>query len=128
MAARGLLSRLTSRDPGRPVDEVTSIVNNLRVLLNTRVGDSLSALGFGVVDFVDHVHNFPNAAASVQKSIRATISEFEPRLCNVRVRAVTSDDPLVLAFEVSARLAGDRKRGLVRVRTQLSHGGRINVE
>ncbi len=128
MGARGLLSRLSSRDPGRPVDEVTSIVNNLRVLLNTRVGDSLSAQGFGVTDFVDLVHEFPYATGTMQKSIRAAISEYEPRLRNVRVRSIPSEDPLTLAFEVSARLAGDRKRGLVRVRTRVSQGGRINVE
>ena len=128
MAARGLLARLASRDPGRSVDEVTSIVNNLRVLLNTRVGDSLSAPDFGVVDFVDLLHEFPQAASTISKSIRAAISEYEPRLRNVRVRAVPSDDPLVLAFEVSARLATDPKRGLVRVRTQVSQGGRVSVE
>lgn len=128
MGARGLLSRLASRDPGRPVDEVTSIVNNLRVLLNTRVGDSLSAMGFGVTDFIDLVHDAPHAAGAMQKSIRAAITEFEPRLRNVRVRNIPSEDPLALAFEVSARLAGDRKRGLVRVRTQVSHAGRIKVE
>ena len=128
MASRGLLSRLASRDPGRRVDEVTSIINNLRVLLNTRVGDSMSAPEFGVVDLVDLVHDFPHAASAVQKSIKHAIAEFEPRLRNVRVRAVESGDPLTLAFEVSARLAGDKKRGLVRVRTQVTHGGRVKVE
>ena len=128
MGARGLLSRLSSRDPGRPIDEVTSIVNNLRVLLNTRVGDSLSAVGFGVADFVDMVHEFPYASGTMQKGIRAAITEYEPRLRNVRVRPIPSEDPLTLAFEVSARLSSDRKRGLVRVQTRVSHGGRIKVE
>ncbi|MCA9704634.1 MAG: type VI secretion system baseplate subunit TssE [Myxococcales bacterium] len=128
MAARGLLSRLASADPSRPVDEVHSIVGNLRAILNTRLGDSMAAKGFGVVDFVDLVHQFPSAAQTIQRSIRNTIAEFEPRLRNVRVRVVDSGDPLSLAFEVSARLVGDKRRGLVRVRTEMSQGGRVKVE
>ncbi|MCH9683669.1 MAG: type VI secretion system baseplate subunit TssE [Deltaproteobacteria bacterium] len=123
-----MLSRLASADPSRPVDEVHSIVGNLRALLNTRLGDSSAARGFGVVDFVDLVHQFPTAAQVVQRSIRSTIAEYEPRLRNVRVRIVASPDPLTLAFEVSARLVGDRRRGLVRVRTEMSQGGRVKVE
>ncbi len=128
MAARGLLSRLASADPSRPVDEVHSIVGNLRAILNTRLGDSMSAKDFGVVDFVDLVHQFPSAAQTIQRSIRNTIAHYEPRLRNVRVRVVDSGDPLSLAFEVSARLVGDKRRGLVRVRTEMSQGGRVKVE
>ncbi|MCX4243016.1 type VI secretion system baseplate subunit TssE [Paraliomyxa miuraensis] len=128
MAARGLLSRLASADPSRPVDEVHSIVGNLRALLNTRLGDSMAAQGFGVVDFVDLVHQFPSAAQVIQRSIRNTVAEFEPRLRNVRVRLVDSGDPLSLAFEVSARMVGDKRKGLVRVRTEMSQGGRVKVE
>lgn len=128
MAARGLLSRLASADPSRPVDEVHSIVGNLRAILNTRLGDSMAAKGFGVVDFVDLVHQFPSAAQTIQRSIRSTVAEFEPRLRNVRVRVVDNGDPLSLAFEVSARLVGDKRRGLVRVRTEMSQGGRVKVE
>lgn len=126
--ARGLLSRLASSDPSRPVDQIHSIVGNLRVLLNTRLGDSMSAQGFGVLDFVDLVHEFPAAGQIIQRSIRDTIATYEPRLRNVRVRLVTSGDPLSLAFEVSARLASDKRRGLVRVRTEMSQGGRVKVE
>lgn len=128
MAARGLLSRLASVDPSRPVDEVHSIVGNLRAILNTRLGDSMSSRDFGVVDFVDLVHQFPSAAQTIQRSIRNTISLYEPRLRNVRVRVVESGDPLSLCFEVSARLVGDKRRGLVRVRTEMSQGGRVKVE
>jgi len=119
---------LASADPSRPVDEVHSIVGNLRALLNTRLGDSMAAHDFGVVDFVDLVHQFPSAAQVIQRSIRNTIAEFEPRLRNVRVRLVDSGDPLSLAFEVSARLVGDKRKGLVRVRTEMSQGGRVKVE
>jgi type VI secretion system protein len=125
---RGILSRISTTDPSRPVDEVRSIIGNLRVLLNTRVGNASACPDFGVIDFVDLVHEFPGAAAVLQRSIRDTISEYEPRLKNVRVRVVPSDDPLQLSFEISARLASDPRRGLVRVRTAVSEGGRFQVD
>lgn len=110
------------------MDDIRSIIDNLRVLLNARLGDSQASQGFGVADFVDMVHEFPNAANVLQKSIRDAIAEYEPRLKNVRVRLVQSDDPLSLAFEVSARLASDKHKGLVRVRTCVSQGGRFRVD
>lgn|SRR5690349_12502908 len=128
MAMRGLLSRLSSPDPLRPVDEVQSILENLRCILNTRVGESLSAEGFGITDLADLLHNFPNAALIMEKSIRATVAEYEPRLKQVRVRMVPSEDPLKLAFEIAARLSGDRHQGMVRVRTSVNSAGRVDVE
>lgn len=128
MSARGLLSRLSSADPSRPVDEVQSILGNLRALLNTREGDSPAAPDFGVVDLCDLIHNFPDSTQYMQRSIRDTITRYEPRLRNVRVRAMPSDDPLKLVFEVSARLATERGRGLVRVRTEVSASGRVAVQ
>ncbi len=128
MAVRGLLSRLAAADPSRPLDEAQSIIGNLRVLLNTRVGDSLAAPEFGVIDFVDVVHSFPMAVQAIQRSIRATINDYEPRLRNVRVRPLASDDPLKLVLEISGRLASDRRRGLVRVRTEVTPGGRVKVD
>lgn len=126
--ARGLLSRLSSQSPSRENDEVQSIISNLRAILNTRVGDSPAAPDFGVIDLCDLYHDFPNATQFLQRSIRDTIQKYEPRLSSVRVRPAVSEDPLTLVFDISARLANDRKRGLVRVRTQVSHGGRVEIE
>jgi type VI secretion system protein len=64
----------------------------------------------------------------MQRSIRETVARYEPRLSNVRVRVVPSDDPLKIVFEVSARLTNDRRRGLVRVRTEVNPSGRVEVQ
>jgi type VI secretion system protein len=122
------LARLSAPDPSRPLDEVQSILGNLRALLNTRVGDSPSAPDFGIPDLTEHVHDFPNAAQGIVRSIRDTVAKYEPRLRNVRVRLVPGEDPLKLVFEISARLASDRHRGLVRVRTEMTHSGHVTVE
>lgn len=126
MAARGILSRITGEST-RGVDDIELIVGNLQALLNTRLGDAISAEGFGVVDLVDIIHDFPAAAQIMQRSIRATIAKYEPRLRNVSVRTVPSDDPLMLTFEISGRLIGDRRRGVVRLRSEMTHGGRVTV-
>lgn len=126
--ARGLLGRLASSNPSRTPDEVQSIIGNLRAILNTRLGDSPAAADFGVIDLADLYHDFPNATQYLQRSIRDTIQKYEPRLTSVRVRPAPSEDPLTLVFDISARLTHDRRRGLVRVRTQVNHGGRVDIE
>ena len=126
--ARGLLGRLASSNPSRTSDEVQSIIGNLRAILNTRLGDSPAAADFGVIDLSDLYHDFPNATQYLQRSIRDTIQKYEPRLTSVRVRPAPSDNPLTLVFDISARLANDRRRGLVRVRTQVNHGGRVEID
>lgn len=128
MPARGLLSRLSAPDPSRTTDEIESILGNLRAILNTRVGDSPAADEFGIVDLSDLVHNFPDAAQVMQRSIRNAVSKYEPRLRGIRVRLVPSEDPLRLVFEVSARLATDKRRGTVRVITEVESSGRVHVE
>lgn len=122
---RGLLARLSSG--GQRVAELESIVAHLQELLNTRVGESLSAPDFGIVDFADLVHNFPEATQVLQQSIRATIMKYEPRLRSVSVAPVPSNDPLSLAFEISGRLASGTHRGAFRVRTELNPSGKMQV-
>lgn len=120
---RGLLDRLGSH---RRIDVVESIGENLRVLLNARQGSAQAAQDFGVIDFVEVVHDLPGAVTRVQESIRETIQEYEPRLRNITVRFVPGTDPLRLSFEVTARLADDKRR-ILRFATSLEAGGRFEV-
>jgi len=120
---RGLLDRLGTH---RKIDMIESIGANLNVLLNSKLGNSGTVPDFGVIDFVDVVHEMPRSVARLQDSIRATIQNYEPRLKGVVVRFVPSDDPLRLTFEVSARLVDDRKRS-VHFDTRLEAGGRFAV-
>ena len=124
-ARRGLLARLSSG--GQRIGELESIIAHLNDLLNTRMGESLSASDFGIVDFADVVHNFPEATQVLQQSIRATILKYEPRLRNVSVHPVASPDTLMIAFEISARLASGAQRGVFRVRTELTPSGKMQV-
>jgi type VI secretion system protein len=120
---RGLLSRISQ---GGSTDEAESVLEHLRVLLNTRQGEAPCAPGFGVLDLSDVVHAFPAAYAQLAQAIRATIVEYEPRLRNVSVRHLP-DDGLVLRFEIGAQLAGPRGSRAVRFATTVRPGGRYDV-
>ncbi len=128
---RGLLSRLTatSVNEARPVNELESIVEHLKALLNTRQGEAPAVPDFGVVDFTDLVHNFPEAIQMLQRCIRTTILQYEPRLKNVVVQHVRDEEALVLKFQITAQLQnkGGRSGGAVRFETQLRAGGHISV-
>lgn len=126
---RGLLSRIAAKDPrqARGDNEIDSILHHLRDLLNTRQGESVTVPDFGVVDFTDLVHNFPDAIQTLQRSIRATILQYEPRLKNVVVQHVRDDELLILKFQISAQIATKSGRGAVRFETQLRAGGHVTV-
>ncbi len=121
---RGLLSRLGAR--ARTLDVEESIVAHLRVLLNTRAGESPATPGFGVLDFNDVVHSFPDGIRKIQQSIRETILAYEPRLKQVSIRHIPSEDPLVLAFDIVGRLESDPHH-VLKLRTRLDATGRFAV-
>ena len=123
---RALLSRISGRDASPP-DEVASIVAHLRVLLNTRRGDAVTAPDFGVLDFSDVANEFPSAIPALAKSIRSTILEYEPRLRNVAVRHLPDEHALTLRFEIQAQLAAGRSARSLRLATTVRPGGHIDV-
>src|SRR3954452_13584997 len=129
MPGRGLLSRLDSTGvrATRGGDEHESIVELLRVLLHARRGDSLSAPDFGIPDFSDLVHTFPGAIQVLQRAIRETILAYEPRIKQVAVKHVPSEDPLPLRSEITGVSLSSRGRGSLRLTTQMSAGGHVNV-
>ncbi len=127
---RGLLSRIeaSSRSGVRAGEDIAeAIAAHLRVLLNTRQGDAATAPSFGLIDFTDFVHSLPGSIPSLQAAIRSSILEFEPRLKNVTVRYLTETEPLILKFEITAQPMEQGTRGMLRFRTQVAPGGRVDV-
>jgi type VI secretion system protein len=109
------------------VASADAVIEHLRVLLNTRRGEAPTVPGYGVPDFSDVVHSFPNGIQSLQKAIRETIMEFEPRLKSVQVRHVLNEeDVLTLRFEITGRLAEGNR--LLKLQTRVQAGGKINVD
>jgi len=128
MPGRGFLSRLdaTGVQATRALDEYDSIVNHLRVLLNARRGSSPACPDFGIPDFSDLVHQFPSAIQTLQRAIREAIMTYEPRLRQVTVRHVPSDDPLSLRYEIAAQ-SGTGGSGSFRFNTTMSAGGHVKI-
>ncbi len=124
---RGLLSRLGGDVGANGSDEVTAVIEHLRVLLNTTQGDSVTVPDYGVEDFTDLLHDVPDSIGALQQTLRGTILRFEPRLQNVVVRYLPGGDPLKLHFEVVARLVSDRSK-LVRLQTAIDPGGHILID
>jgi type VI secretion system protein len=121
---RGMLDRIASGS--RQVDVVDSVMAHLQLLLNTHIGDSPAAPDFGIVDFTEVVHQLPQSVATLQTAIRNCLQRYEPRLQNVTVRFVPSDDVLGLQFEISGRII-DEKRRAVRLQTRLCAGGHFEM-
>jgi type VI secretion system protein len=131
MSTRGLLSRLElggaqpSFERKEPAEAITA---HLRVLLNTRKGESVSSPGYGILDFNDVVHAFPSAIQKMQVSIRQAIQEYEPRLKNVVVvHTPDAGEPAALKFEITAQWAQKGSQGLLRFRTRVGAGGQIDL-
>jgi type VI secretion system protein len=131
MSIRGLLSRIDSGDvhcSSWQEDPVESITRHLRVLLNTRKGESVSAPGYGILDFNDVVHTYPAAIQKMQASIRTAILEYEPRLKNVQVvHTPDAHEPMALKFEIIAQLSEKGSRCELRFRTRVGAGGQIDL-
>jgi type VI secretion system protein len=128
MAGRGLLSRLgKGASHQRSQNSPETIVAHLRALLNTRMGGAVTVPDLGIIDFVDVVDQYPTSIQTLQRSIRDTLSHYEPRLTNVTVRFTPGDDPLVLRFEILAQLVEGGGRQTLRIQTQMSPGGKVDV-
>lgn len=113
--AASLLTRLQrNADPqggGRAVyrgdDLESAVLAHLERMLNTRLGSSLSAPDYGVTELSQLRHDFPDAYSIMQRSLKNGLLKYEPRLRNVQVKVVNSDDvgdALYVYFEISAQL------------------------
>ena len=129
MAVRGLMSRMASgrMETRNTSVDVESIVEHLRFLLNTRIGEAVTVPDYGIEDLSDLTTSFPDAADIWKRSIRATIEKYEPRLRNVRVRHSESDNPLIIAFEISARLTHGDKHAPLKLQTHVDPKGEFKI-
>ena len=123
-AARGLFDRL-ERGEWR-IDPGASIAAHLAVLFQARRGSAPAARDFGRPDLTDLVHTWPEGVRAIERALRQLVERYEPRLVEVSVRAVRSEDPLVLAFQVSGRAHDDPRRAH-RFVTEIDALGRCTV-
>lgn len=62
------------------------LLEDLRLLLNTRIGESPAAPDYGVPDLADLLHQFPAASPAFQQAIRAALTRHAPHLRGLTIR------------------------------------------
>ena len=131
---RSLLDRLDDPRPNAPrrVEESTedladSVLAHLQRMLNTRQGNCLTLDDYGIPDFTDMVHSFPEAVGRMQRAIRHSIERYEPRLRRVRVNPVDEEDFFRVRFEITGELVTADEQAAVWFETTISPSGRISV-
>jgi len=118
--------RRTREDPKRIID---SVREHLQKILNTRQGSVMIGDDYGLPDFVEMLKDYPDSLREFERSIRATIQTYEPRLKAVRVKLLPNeDDPLTLRFQVSAKLVSRDQRIPVLLESVVDSDGKVSVE
>jgi len=130
MARNSLLRRvkLGQADNRRATDADIrdSVLEHLRVMCSTRQATMTTCPDFGVCDVSEMLHAFPDAIADMARSIRHTIQTYEPRLANVRIRHIPTED-MTLRFEITAQLAGQAGKSAVSFETSVDATRRVSV-
>lgn len=108
-----------------------AVIMHLSRMLNTRQGSSLTCPDYGLIEVSEMLHDFPDAIGIVQRAIKNSIQQYEPRLKNVQVRHVKNDSVLgsmVLEFEITGQVqyADGRRTGL-RFSTSVDNSGNVKV-
>jgi type VI secretion system protein len=111
-------------DPRRVTD---SVLRHLQRLLNTKEGNVPIAPDFGVPDFTDFLHSYPDSVREMERTLRLVIQKYEPRLKAVRVSLIPQDESaLSLSFQITARLSMEEKTQVL-FETRVDSEGKIEV-
>lgn len=126
--------RLMEQDPDRrdtaePGLVVKSILDYLRMILNTRQGNAQIAPDFGVPDFTAMIGATGlDAVRDIEESMTEVILKYEPRLENVNIEFVPDENNLLsLHFKLQAKLKLEGREMPVVFETVLDPDGKIMV-
>ena len=105
-----------------------SDLRHLQKMLNTRQGQALTQPEYGIPDVTEFIQTLPDMVNEVRRAIRNSIEKFEPRLRNVDVTFVPSEEEwLSLHFEITAELVTEKEEASVWFETSVSPSGHIEV-
>lgn len=107
---------------------LASIVRNLDRILNARVGQAPAQLDYGIPQPSEIAQGYPESIGQIQKALRLCIEKYEPRLRDVQVMQIESEDTkLAVRFQVSARLATTSDQRQIRFDTMIDPSGHIEM-
>lgn len=110
---------------------IESVTHHLEKMFNVRQGSCPASTDFGLPDFNDleMADSFVGAVKKISNAIKENIEKFEPGLSRVKVNyRQNPDNPLLLEFEVVARLNVNGKSERVKFETTKQAHGKIKVE
>ncbi|MBN2243174.1 MAG: type VI secretion system baseplate subunit TssE [Acidobacteria bacterium] len=111
-----------------PQEIADSVMRHLRKLLNSRQGHVPIRPDYGMPDFTDCAESLPATMDKVRRAIKDTIEAFEPRLRNVRITHLPSDDSLLLHFGISGQLATGKQKISTFFSTRVAPTGSAEVD
>ncbi len=107
---------------------INGVIAHLEKLLNTRQGNVQIAPDYGIPDFGELLHTYPESIKEMERALKQAIRKYEPRLKSVRVKFVPNEDnPLDLSFEIKARLALDDDAAPVFIESIVDSDGKITI-
>jgi type VI secretion system protein len=117
--------RREREDPKRIID---SVLRHLQRILNTRRGSVPIAEDYGLPDFTDLLHTYPESIREIERSIRQIIQKYEPRLKAIRVSFIPQDEDIFsVSFQIDARLATEDEKIPVFFESLIGTDGRIRI-
>jgi type VI secretion system protein len=106
---------------------IDSVLAHLQRILNTRQGNVPLAADYGVPDFLNFLHTYPESIHEIETSIKTAIDKYEPRLSETSVTFVPDeDDTLTLRFQIMASLTVEDGRKVF-FETVVDTDGRISI-
>jgi type VI secretion system protein len=119
------LGRSLHIDPEKAAE---SVLQHLRKMLNVHQGNVPTLPTYGMPDFNDLTVQFPEAIVEIQRALKSSIEQYEPRLKRVRIRHVPDEEnPLTLRFEIIAQLAVGEGAAALRFETLLDPSGMVSI-
>jgi len=133
-----LLLRLTraadptnvERHTWKAEDAGTAVITHLRRMLSTKTGTSKTCPDYGVPDISHLLHDMGEAIATIQRSVKYSIQQYEPRLKNVQVRPMKVEvaGQAGMMFEITGHvMLPDGKRQALRFSTTLDDRCQIQI-
>jgi len=105
-----------------------SALSNLQNLFNSWSGHAPAQMDLGLPPPSEIAHGYPRSVPLVMKAIRTCIEKYEPRLSDVRVMHVESEEvALQIRFKVEATLATGEHREPVSFDTLVRPDGEVTL-
>ncbi|HBP23659.1 MAG TPA: type VI secretion system baseplate subunit TssE [Planctomycetes bacterium] len=106
-----------------------SVQANVGRLLNARLEHAPAQPDYGVPAPSEIVYGYPSAVTRMQKHIKGLIDKYEPRLADVEVIHIESDErnQLTLQFQIQGRLCTSANSTWISFLTRFDPSGRISL-